>query len=365
MLAEEDVNIAIGAAGRVLWHLGDQLGSTRDLVDNLGALATHYKFDSFGALKSGDTTKTRYLYTNQEYDVDTGNFLYNERWYDPILARFLSEDPRRDSTNWYAYVRNSSTNFVDPTGEVPSIPIPAPPPEYPRPPVYRPLKPNWDQGYGPLYHELHAVVIKFDAPGKTKAEIEDEAMDRLFGFSLFNGRNNKTANATPKEDIVYFQLLGGWGLQEFGSAHVIGNDSPFAVRVTRSGNEVSAVTLDNHQLVGVRKWRADVHGPIGKCGTFVVKFETEAYFRARNASNYSALSLVATGVQLKVWQSYLENIVDAYKSEYGAKVVFDRYIGGVRADLGALAKDPWGPPDQHIPPPIPTPDPPTRKWPPY
>jgi hypothetical protein len=67
ILAEEDA-----ATGAVLWHLTDNQGTTRDLVDNSGTVTNHFTYDSFGNLKSGSTTATRYLYTGRERDAATG-----------------------------------------------------------------------------------------------------------------------------------------------------------------------------------------------------------------------------------------------------------------------------------------------------
>lgn len=43
-------------------------------------------------------------------------YYFNARWYDPILGRFISEDPAQDGTNFYSYAANSPLNFVDPWG---------------------------------------------------------------------------------------------------------------------------------------------------------------------------------------------------------------------------------------------------------
>jgi uncharacterized protein RhaS with RHS repeats len=38
---------------------------------------------------------------------------YGYRDYNPVVARFTSEDPVRDGVNWFAYVNNDPVNFVD------------------------------------------------------------------------------------------------------------------------------------------------------------------------------------------------------------------------------------------------------------
>jgi RHS repeat-associated protein len=64
----------------------------------------------------------------------TGRYYYRARYYDPSSGRFLSEDNLYDEygTSLYQYVRNSSTNSVDPYGlytmmpQSPPVPPPSP-----------------------------------------------------------------------------------------------------------------------------------------------------------------------------------------------------------------------------------------------
>ncbi|MES1213010.1 MAG: RHS repeat-associated core domain-containing protein, partial [Singulisphaera sp.] len=127
ILAEEDLTQPTSAAARVLWHLLDNQGTARDLVDNSGALVEHYVYDAYGQLLSvtdqnGDLVeapRSRYLYTGRELDLDTGLEYYRGRWYDPAVGRFLSEDPIRfagGDANLYRYVGNGPTNATDPSG---------------------------------------------------------------------------------------------------------------------------------------------------------------------------------------------------------------------------------------------------------
>lgn len=45
-------------------------------------------------------------------------YMWN-RWQDPSLGRFISEDPVRDGSNWYAYAGGNPINNVDPMGLAP------------------------------------------------------------------------------------------------------------------------------------------------------------------------------------------------------------------------------------------------------
>lgn len=51
------------------------------------------------------------------YRKDATSFrLVGHRLYDPVAGRFLSRDPIRDGSNWYAYVSGDPVNGADPTG---------------------------------------------------------------------------------------------------------------------------------------------------------------------------------------------------------------------------------------------------------
>jgi len=49
-------------------------------------------------------------------DDETGLLQDHARYYDPKNGIFISQDPVQDGMNWYDYVRNSPTNFTDPSG---------------------------------------------------------------------------------------------------------------------------------------------------------------------------------------------------------------------------------------------------------
>jgi len=118
VMAEEDLQQDINAAGRVLWHLGDNVWTVRNVVNNAGAI-THFTFDSFGKLTSAGTPATRYLFAGRERDPSTGLQYNRHRWYDPGPGRFINEDPigfGGGDANLYRYAGNSPTNEVDPLG---------------------------------------------------------------------------------------------------------------------------------------------------------------------------------------------------------------------------------------------------------
>jgi RHS repeat-associated protein len=94
----------------------DHLGSTRELTDEQGNVSERIEYDSFG--NGEGSSLTRYGYTSREWDAETGLYYYRNRWYDPSVGRFISEDPigLSGGVNWYAYVANNPIRFADPLG---------------------------------------------------------------------------------------------------------------------------------------------------------------------------------------------------------------------------------------------------------
>lgn len=116
---------------------GDHLGSNHILTEgshdggmhsgilyNRGTLLQRIEFAPFGqesfVLNPNLTFDPRY--TGQEYDVETGLYYYNARYYNPVLARFIQPDTVVPSAkdlqayNRYSYVANNPLKYVDPSG---------------------------------------------------------------------------------------------------------------------------------------------------------------------------------------------------------------------------------------------------------
>lgn len=56
-----------------------------------------------------------FRFTGEQRDTESGMYYLRARYYDPMIGRFLSQDPIPGG-NLYAYVGNNPVNFVDPTG---------------------------------------------------------------------------------------------------------------------------------------------------------------------------------------------------------------------------------------------------------
>lgn len=96
------------------WYLTDGLGSTTALADANGDVNGTYTYDVFGAERSHTGDATEFSYTGEQVDPSGLQYL-RARYYDPGVGRFVSKDPLY-LDNRYAYVSNTPTNLVDPSG---------------------------------------------------------------------------------------------------------------------------------------------------------------------------------------------------------------------------------------------------------
>jgi len=95
------------------------------ITDTGGAIVHQYEYEAFGRMATDfgtNSSETKYTYTNQEFDPESGLFYYNARYYNPRLGRFLSRDTVLGgdgdvlSRNLNIYVKNNPLKYVDPTG---------------------------------------------------------------------------------------------------------------------------------------------------------------------------------------------------------------------------------------------------------
>lgn len=99
------------------FFLKDHLGSSTVIVDENGENPQWIVYEPYGKVaESDDENITKYQYTGQENDYDTGLFYYNARYYDPDLCRFIQADTVLDGLNRYTYCHNNPVRYTDPTG---------------------------------------------------------------------------------------------------------------------------------------------------------------------------------------------------------------------------------------------------------
>ncbi|MBI4129973.1 RHS repeat-associated core domain-containing protein [Candidatus Roizmanbacteria bacterium] len=111
---------------KVFYHT-DHLNSTSVLTNENGSLVEETAYYPYGAIRSGGTN-SKYLFTGQEKDAETGLYYYGARYYDSHIQRFAQPDPLLpdpydpQQLNRYAYVRNNPLKYTDPSGNFIFIP---------------------------------------------------------------------------------------------------------------------------------------------------------------------------------------------------------------------------------------------------
>ena len=99
-------------------YLTDALGSVIAQAKADLTIQNFYSYTPYGEATSlGDDEGNPIQYTGRENDL-TGLYFYRARYYDPVLKRFITEDPigLRGGTNVYAYVNGAPTFATDPSG---------------------------------------------------------------------------------------------------------------------------------------------------------------------------------------------------------------------------------------------------------
>jgi RHS repeat-associated protein len=99
-------------------YLTDALGSVIALAKDDQSIQSYYSYSPYGEVTVlGDDERNPIQYTARENDR-TGLTFYRARYYDPVLKRFISEDPigLAGGLNFYAYVDGDPTGFSDPFG---------------------------------------------------------------------------------------------------------------------------------------------------------------------------------------------------------------------------------------------------------
>jgi RHS repeat-associated protein len=123
-----------GAAA--FYYQQDHEGSVTHLTNEAGSVIEKYRYDAFGLptvydgagnlRANGTIYNNRFLFTGREYAatyIPAFKFYeYRARAYNPVLGRFMSEDPKlfdAGDYNLFRYCHNDPVDFTDPMGEAP------------------------------------------------------------------------------------------------------------------------------------------------------------------------------------------------------------------------------------------------------
>ncbi len=121
-----------GAAPRGRWFVADAVGSVRAVVDDGGGMIERYDCDAWGRVlrvegadgvpRARSAIGNRILWQGREWFPDAGLHFFRERWYDPVVGRWVSEDPigLAGGLNLYEFCGGDPVNGRDPFGLCPA-----------------------------------------------------------------------------------------------------------------------------------------------------------------------------------------------------------------------------------------------------
>jgi len=104
---------------RTYYFINNAQGTPVMIVDSTGTARSRYNLDEWGnpnPVLMGDMREVNY--TGKKLDPESGLYYFNQRYYDPTIGRFLTEDPAGQAYNPYLYAGNNPLMYVDPDGEL-------------------------------------------------------------------------------------------------------------------------------------------------------------------------------------------------------------------------------------------------------
>jgi len=138
------MNVSDGSTTDSYYYMSNTLYSVHGITNSVGDLIEAYEYDPYGSLtmltdgndpdsivnfNSNDTRTTltalatfpspignTRTYTGKAFDAVTEIYYSSERYYNPIMGRWLSPDPAEDGINLYEYVHSLPTGLTDPFG---------------------------------------------------------------------------------------------------------------------------------------------------------------------------------------------------------------------------------------------------------
>jgi RHS repeat-associated protein len=113
----DEILAGVSSSGAPTFYHSDALGSVVKNTNSAGAVTFTYQYDAWGNIQTG-ATQGGFAFTGRDWDPETGFYYYRARYYDPVSARFISEDPARfkQPPAPYSYVADNPGRYVDPTG---------------------------------------------------------------------------------------------------------------------------------------------------------------------------------------------------------------------------------------------------------
>ena len=121
-----------GGTKTTYYYVLNALGDVVSLINSSGTVYASYTYDAWGKVltSSGTMASTNPLrYRGYYYDVETGWYYLQSRYYDPVVKRFLNADDYASTGqsflgyNLFTYCNNSPIGLSDHTGLSPMGPL--------------------------------------------------------------------------------------------------------------------------------------------------------------------------------------------------------------------------------------------------
>jgi RHS repeat-associated protein len=106
----------------ILFYHNDALGSTRLETSSNGSVLFSDGYQPYGQDNGTPTGSETYKFTGKPVSQTTGLYYDYQRWYDPTIGRFISQDSKHghlsnpQSLNPYIYTLDRPTSLTDPSG---------------------------------------------------------------------------------------------------------------------------------------------------------------------------------------------------------------------------------------------------------
>ena len=113
---------------QLYWYQNDQLGTPIGLTDGFGETLYECQYNGYGQIidetyhEVGNRAipDNQLRFQGQYFDEETGLHYNLNRYYDPFVGRYITQDPIKliGGFNFYAYVNGNPINWIDPLGYI-------------------------------------------------------------------------------------------------------------------------------------------------------------------------------------------------------------------------------------------------------
>ena len=95
-LAVDEVLARTDSSGNVDWYLTNQLGSVIELASTTSGALDEIVYDPYGNVitQTNATNADRFMFAGMEYDSVTGLYYDHARYYNSVVGKFVSQDPK-------------------------------------------------------------------------------------------------------------------------------------------------------------------------------------------------------------------------------------------------------------------------------